>query len=133
MTTANNTCPGCGDGLRESRAMTGDLRIVGTWFKCGSLETKVSGTRELFTRTDKCRIAGLEQQLAAETERCAKIAENVKGGYSANVRLSEDEQEFSKDEDGPWVLNSWVADAIRSSAVSPAANINSTAKKRSAQ
>ena len=43
----------------------------------------------------------------------AKIAENVIDGYSANIRISLEEQEFSKDKNGPWVLNSDVAAAIR--------------------
>jgi hypothetical protein len=46
-------------------------------------------------------------------ETAAKVAESTKGGYTANVRTSPDEQEFSKDKDGPWVLNSDVAKAIR--------------------
>lgn len=44
----------------------------------------------------------------------AKKAENVRDGYSANIRTNAREQEFSRDPDGPWVLNSDVAAAIRS-------------------
>ncbi len=50
----------------------------------------------------------------AVVEECARVAENVKGGYSANIRLSVREQELVPDEDGPWVLNSSVAASIRS-------------------
>jgi hypothetical protein len=46
-------------------------------------------------------------------ETAAKVAGNTKGGYTANIRTSRDEQEFSKDKDGPWVLNADVAKAIR--------------------
>lgn len=46
-------------------------------------------------------------------ETAAKVAESTKGGYTANVRTSPDEQKFSKDKDGPWVLNADVAKAIR--------------------
>lgn len=46
-------------------------------------------------------------------EECAKVAENVKGGYTANIRTSKDEQELIRDVDGPWVLNGDVARAIR--------------------
>lgn len=46
-------------------------------------------------------------------ETAAKVADGIKGGYSATIRTSRDEQEFSKDKDGPWVLNSDVAKAIR--------------------
>lgn len=48
-----------------------------------------------------------------EREACAVIAQNFKGGYTANIRTGKDEQEFSRDKDGPWVLNSDVAAAIR--------------------
>lgn len=51
----------------------------------------------------------------ATQEACAKIAENVKDGYSANIRTSLGEQEFLRDQDGPWVLNADVAKAIRES------------------
>lgn len=43
----------------------------------------------------------------------AKVAENTKGGYTANIRTSLSQQEFSKHKDGPWVLNADVARAIR--------------------
>lgn len=46
-------------------------------------------------------------------ETAAKVAESTKGGYTANIRTSRDQQEFSKDKDGPWVLNADVAKAIR--------------------
>lgn len=49
----------------------------------------------------------------AVIEECARVAENVRDGYSANIRTSENEQEFSRDPDGPWVLNIDVALAIR--------------------
>lgn len=48
--------------------------------------------------------------------RAAEIAENVTGGYTAAIRTSETEQEFLRDPDGPWVLNSHVAEAIRAAA-----------------
>lgn len=60
-----------------------------------------------------CRAS--EKAVKGERERCARIAENVRGGYSANIRISKDEQEFSRDKDGPWVLNSDVAREIRGS------------------
>jgi hypothetical protein len=63
---------------------------------------------------DTVNVINASARLALATqEACAKIAENVKGGYTANIRFSPDEQEFSKDKDGPWVLNSDVAKAIR--------------------
>jgi len=62
-----------------------------------------------------CMKSRIAKAIAAETQRCAKVAEGVRGGYSANIRVSEDEQEFVKDPDGPWVLNSEVAAAIRQS------------------
>lgn len=46
-------------------------------------------------------------------EEAAQIAESVRDGYSATIRTSADEQEFVKDDDGPWVLNADVARAIR--------------------
>jgi hypothetical protein len=64
--------------------------------------------------TDTVKVVGAAVRLVYATqEACAKIAENVKDGYTSNVRISEDEQEFLKDPDGPWVLNSDVAKAIR--------------------
>ena len=53
----------------------------------------------------------------AETwEKAAQVAANVRNGYSAVIRISEDEQEFARDHDGPWVLNSDVAEALRAEA-----------------
>jgi hypothetical protein len=46
-------------------------------------------------------------------ELAERVAGNVRGGYSATIRVDEHEQEFVKDNDGPWVLNTDVADAIR--------------------
>lgn len=60
-------------------------------------------------------VEAVKDLVAAEKEKCAVIAENVTDGYSANIRISLDEQEFLKDKDGPWVLNSDVAKAIRRS------------------
>jgi hypothetical protein len=55
---------------------------------------------------------GFRAAVDAVIEECARVAGNVRGGYSANIRTSTYEQEFSKDPDGPWVLNSDVANAI---------------------
>lgn len=49
----------------------------------------------------------------AGMEAAAKIAEGVKGGFTANIRIDESEQELVRDKDGPWVLNSDVAARIR--------------------
>lgn len=62
---------------------------------------------------------GLRKLLADERERCAKIAEGVRGGFTANVRTAGNEQELIRDIDGPWVLNSDVAAAIRNSGTNP--------------
>lgn len=51
----------------------------------------------------------------ATQEACARVAEGVKNGYTANIRSSLKEQELVKDKDGPWVLNADVAKAIRES------------------
>lgn len=65
---------------------------------------------------DTVKVVNAAARLVQATqEACARIAENVKDGYTANVRVSRDEQEFLKDKDGPWVLNSDVARAIRES------------------
>lgn len=65
---------------------------------------------------DTVRVVEASTRLVFATqEACAQIAESVKGGYTANIRSSPDEQEFSRDEDGPWVLNADVAKAIRES------------------
>jgi hypothetical protein len=45
--------------------------------------------------------------------RAAVVAESMRGGFTANVRVSADEPELVRDPDGPWVLNSDVAAAIR--------------------
>jgi len=47
-----------------------------------------------------------------QRERDAGIARSVKGGFTANIRVDESEQEMIRDPDGPWVLNSDVAAAI---------------------
>lgn len=60
-------------------------------------------------------VSAINDLVAAQKEKCAVIAENVTNGYSANIRISLDEQEFLKDKDGPWVLNADVAAAIRKS------------------
>lgn len=60
-------------------------------------------------RCDSC----LQLVVNAVIEQCAVVAANVKDGYSANIGTSEDDQKFGKDPDGPWVLNSDVAAAIR--------------------
>lgn len=61
-------------------------------------------------------IADALQQTRREAfEECAKIAENIRCGYTANIRINKNEQELIKDQDGPWVLNSTVAQAIRKS------------------
>lgn len=49
----------------------------------------------------------------AERERCAGIAESVRGGFTANICIDESEPELLPDPDGPWVLNADVAKAIR--------------------
>ena len=65
---------------------------------------------------DTVRLTNAAARLVLATqERCAQIAENVKNGYTANIRTTADVQEFSKDPDGPWVLNTQVAKAIRES------------------
>ena len=66
---------------------------------------------------------GLTRRIAqaaaqAERERCAKVAESVVGGYTANVCVDPREQVLLPDPDGPWVLNSDVARAIRAIRVS---------------
>lgn len=60
-------------------------------------------------------VSAINDLVAAEKEKCAVIAENVRDGYSAAIRTSLEEQEFVKEKDGPWVLNSDVAKAIRRS------------------
>ena len=47
--------------------------------------------------------------VAEERERCAKVAESMKGGYTASI----DEDILVPDKDGPWTLNSDIAAAIR--------------------
>ena len=56
----------------------------------------------------------LAEAEATALEEAAKVCENVKDGYSANIRTSVHEQQFVRDPDGPWVLNSDCARAIRS-------------------
>lgn len=51
--------------------------------------------------------------VAAGIKAAATCAENVKNGYTANIRVTRAEQEFVRDPDGPWVLNSNVAAHIR--------------------
>ena len=46
-------------------------------------------------------------------EQAARVAARVVGGFTANVRVDESEQQLVPDSDGPWVLNSDVAKAIR--------------------
>lgn len=48
----------------------------------------------------------------ATVRECAETAQDVKGGFTSNIRMSEDEQEMVRDPDGPWVLNGDVAAAI---------------------
>ena len=49
----------------------------------------------------------------AAIERCAEVAEKFVGGFSATVRVDEAEPEMVGDDDGPWVLNSDIAAALR--------------------
>lgn len=56
----------------------------------------------------------IQRAVAGMRERAAQAAETVRDGYTANIRVSEDEQELVRDPDGPWVLNSEVAKVIRS-------------------
>lgn len=60
-----------------------------------------------------CILAALREVDRDATERAARVAENVRGGYTANIREDESEQELVPDVDGPWVLNTDVARAIR--------------------
>ena len=64
-----------------------------------------------------------EEQTITKLERVredlAKVALNVKGGFSANIRISSDEQEMVRDINGPWVLNSDIADSIRAHDLTP--------------
>ena len=60
--------------------------------------------------------AALARAVAEERERCARIAETFTGGFTANIRITEDECELVRDPDGPWVLNSDIAAALRAPA-----------------
>ena len=51
----------------------------------------------------------LTTAVAEERERCAKVAESIKGGYTASLC----DDLLVPDEDGPWALNSDIAAAIR--------------------
>ena len=70
---------------------------------------------------DECLAAALDSfaaervtaAVAQEREACAVVAENIRGGFTANIRVSPKEQELVRDPDGPWVLNHTVANAIR--------------------
>lgn len=70
-------------------------------------------TKDLMDQSLTSLDEAIQSAVLAEREECAKIAENTRDGYSAAIRLSEDEQEFVKDIDGPWVLNADIAKAIR--------------------
>ena len=72
-----------------------------------------TGDRPPWVRRLIQRIAFAAESVAIE--RAAKIAERVVGGFTANIRIDESEQELVPDPDGPWVLNSDVAKAIRAS------------------
>lgn len=56
-------CPKCGMGLRETRAIGGNLRITETWFSCGALESKENGKVVVFTQSDQCRINELTERV----------------------------------------------------------------------
>ena len=57
--------------------------------------------------------AGKAEGRRETLEEAAKIAETTVGGFTANFRTSNYEQEMIRDDNGPWVLNSSVAEAIR--------------------
>ena len=72
---SDSKCPACGAGFRESRAIGSNLRLVGTWFKCGALESRTDGKVELFTQSDLCRI----RQRDALLVECAALLNRLGG------------------------------------------------------
>lgn len=64
---------------------------------------------EMLTRA-YCGDSG--EALEAAIRRAAEVARSVRNGFTATIRASVEEPELIRDPDGPWVLNSDVADAI---------------------
>lgn len=87
--------------IAEAREMREEIAALRQWNK--TLRRRVAAVPSITAR--------LRMEII---ELCADVAENVRGGYSVNIREDESEPEFVKDVDGPWVLNADVAKAIRS-------------------
>ena len=106
---------------KKIRAVSAQLQRAATVEECDKILDK------LIQIANELDAAGSERN--AVLEEAAKVAENVRDGYSAVIRVDVSEQEFARDIDGPWVLNSDVAEAIRALKNNAAPQVPSTTLK----